>query len=95
MVLFSNVETDVGLRVSSLPSIRRVYLFLVKHEGPGSGSSDWERLPDDSSDKGILVPQHDKTNIRAGHSYAVEMQPVPSPHERSGNNNSNNRYGQQ
>ncbi|KAK7931056.1 hypothetical protein PG985_001768 [Apiospora marii] len=155
MVLFSNVETGIGLFASSLPSMRRAYLILVKHEGPGSGSSgghnssglsggrqpnnsgiitiggsggaivgnnnkskssrirtrfinptdlgqseahidgggDWERLHDDGSDKGILVPQHDKTNIRVDQSYAVEMHPVSSPRERGGDNNNNsNRH---
>ncbi|KAK8115559.1 hypothetical protein PG984_012061 [Apiospora sp. TS-2023a] len=133
MVLFSNVETGIGLFASSLPSIRRAYFIVIKKDGangssgpsnpqhdnsgivtiggsggvPGGnnsskskssrvrnrfvnptdlgqseahvdGGGDWERLHDDGSDKGILVPQHDTTNIRVDQSYAVEMHPVES-----------------
>ncbi|KAK8044083.1 hypothetical protein PG993_004107 [Apiospora rasikravindrae] len=131
MVLFSNVETGIGLFASSLPSIRRAYLILIKSEGQngssggGSGASDakqhqgntgiitiggsgskpkssrsrnrfinptdlgqseahvdgggeWERIGDDGSDKGILIPQDNGKRIRVDQSYAVEMHPVPS-----------------
>ncbi|KAK8085781.1 hypothetical protein PG997_007052 [Apiospora hydei] len=142
MVLFSNVETGIGLFASSLPSIRRAYLIFIKPEGQdgssgggGSGASDskhhqgnagiitiggsgggmpgasgrrsqpkssrsrsrfinptdlgqseahidgggeWERLGDDGSDKGILIPHSNDKGIRVDQSYAVEMHPVPS-----------------
>lgn len=57
---------------------------LGQSEAHVDGGGDWERLGDDGSDKGILVPQHDKTNIRVDQSYVVEMHPVPS---REGHNN--------
>ncbi|KAK7991343.1 hypothetical protein PG988_000137 [Apiospora saccharicola] len=39
MVLFSNVETGIGLFASPLPSIRRAYLIIIRKEGTNGSSN--------------------------------------------------------